>query len=286
MIRLKSFLYHIIILSLILLFIAGCKPIEPTYTKENFAFSIKKICKEEYGIDDVQVWLTGETVWIYTPQDKLLDKNQEFDKEILERINKVALSVSRVLLSLKPRPKFYVIVASDIKDVGADLLSLGYVDDIVRFQFQDISRGEFGRRNVYEAVLNPLALSDIKGEHVIPYDVKMQDFLALQIAQRINFKFKENNFKVESIECVFENDTFNLKYKIEKDKNASSTPPLDNASKITGDVDKEITNIIAKVLKAYNFRDYSWIEINNLLSGRKLIFSRAAFDEIIEGLKN
>lgn len=252
----------------ILIAASGCKPIAPTYTKENFVSSIKKICKEEFGIDDVKAWLTGETAWIYTPQNKLIDKDLKFDKEITEKINKVALSVSRVLLSMKPRPKFYVIVASDIKDLGADLINVGSVDDIVRYQFEFISRGEFGKRNVYDAYLSPSAMSDTEGKHITPYDIKMEDFLSLQIAQRINLKFKEDDVEIKGLECFFKDGTFNLQYeKVGAEKKSDF------------DANKEILKIVFFVLKNYSFNDYSFVKISDLESGERTILGRNALEQ-------
>ncbi|MDP1853565.1 MAG: hypothetical protein Q8L26_05130 [Candidatus Omnitrophota bacterium] len=253
---------------LISFFAFGCKPIAPTYTKENFVPSIQKICKEEFGINDVKVWLIGETAWIYAPQNKLIDKDLKFDKKITERINKVALSVSRVLLSMKPRPKFYVIVASDIKDLGADLINVGNVDDIVRYQFEFISRGEFGKRNVYDAYLSPSALSDTEGKHINPYDIKMEDFLSLQIVQRISLKFKEDRMEIKSLECFFKDGTFNLQYeKVDAEKNANFN------------VNKEILKIVFLALKNYSFNDYSFVKISNLESGERTILGRNALEQ-------
>jgi hypothetical protein len=258
-------MYNKIILLLIglSLFLSSCEPIKPTYTKENFVSSIQKICKEEFAIDNVKAWLAGETAWIYTPQDKLIDKDSKLDEEIIKKINKVVLSVSRVLLSMKPRPQFYVIVASDIKDAGADLIYLGNVEDILRFQFEHISRSEFGKRNIYDAIFNPSALSDLEGKHINPYDIKLEDFLSLQIAQRINLELKENNIEVKNLGCFFKEGVFNLQY----EKTNPEKP-------INLDINKAILETVSLVVKSYRFKDYSLVKLTNLGSGEKVILGK------------
>lgn len=258
----------ILLLIVLSLFLSSCEPIKPTYTKENFVFSIQKICKEEFAIDNVKAWLTGETAWVYTPQDKLIDKESKLDEEIIKKINKVSLSVSRVLLSMEPRPKFYVIVVSDIKDVGADLINAGYVKDIVQYQFGAISREEFGRRNVYDFSLNPSVLSDLEGKHINPYDIKMEDFLSLQIAQRITLRLKEENIGLKSLMCFFKDGTFNLQYE-----------KVEGKKKPDFDTNKEILTIAALVIKAYEFNDYSFIKISDLESGERIILGRNALEQ-------
>ena len=45
------------------------------------------------------------------------------------------------------------------------------------------------------------------------------------------------------------------------------------------DLDKEITKIVEHTLKTYDFKDFSIVELNNLLTNAKIILNRAAILE-------
>lgn len=256
------------------LFASSCQPIKPTYTKEKIVESITSLCQEEYNIEP-KVWLLGETVWIYIPLPHLITKEVKWDKEVAEKINKVIMGASRVLLSMKPRPQFMVVVASDTQEYGIDYTMITWIPDIVKFQLQFISRDEFARRNVIKIEENAKALFDTEGNHIKKKEIRMGDFLAGQIAQRIYTKFGldpkfKDYFKVENSNAIFEEETFRINASIKQIK----TPPQGSI-----DIQKEIIKIIAYVIREYDFKDFLLVEVKNSVSNEKSIFSRAALME-------
>lgn len=266
----------VISLILLLFLFCGCLSIEPTYTKEKIIESIISLCKEEYNLEP-KVWLLGETVWIYLPLPRLLTKEVQWDREMTEKINRVIMGASRVVLSMKPRPHFMAVVASDIKEYGIDYTIITWIPDIVKFQLQFISRDEFARRNVVKIKENIQALNDREGNHIEKIEIKLEDFLADQIAQRLQLKFGlepklKDYFVVGDINAVFKEDTFKIKVNI-KQKEAA---PL-----VTIDIQKEITKIIAYVVKEYTFKDFLLVEIENSATGERTIFSRLALKDYL-----
>lgn len=268
-----------IIISWSLLLLSGCGffSIEPTYTKQKTVESIIELCRNEYKIEP-RVWLLGETVWIYLPLNRLINKNIELDEEEIEKINKVMVSATRVLLSMKPRPQFLALVASDTQDYGIDYTIISWIPDIVKSQLQFISRDEFARRHIIKIEENTEAINDTRGDHIEKKEIKIEGFLAEQIAQRIKTKFSldskfKDYFMVKKVSASFKHDTF----KIYADIKQIGTPPQPPIN-----IQREITKIIAYVIKEYDFKDFLLVEIENPATGEKSVLSRLALRESLK----
>ncbi len=263
---------------LIIAMLSGCISIKPTYTKEKIVGSIITLCQKEYNVEP-RVWLLGETVWIYLPLSRLITKDFDWDKENAEKINKVMLGTSRVLLSMKPRPQFLALVASDTKEYGIDYISISWIPDIVKFQLQLISRDEFSRRHVTKIKENPRALSDITGEHLEKDEIIMRDFLAVQIAQRVNNRFSldakiKDYFQVKDVYGAFKEDTLGIHADIKQSK-----PLPQGAAAIN--IQEEINKIIAYVIREYDFKDFLLVEVENPATGETTSYSRLALRQFL-----
>jgi hypothetical protein len=261
----------------LLIFLSGCIVIKPTYTKENLVESVTELCKKEYGVEP-KVWLIGETVWVYLALTRLITEDIQWDKEMGGKIGNVVLGTNRVLLSMKPRPQFMVVVASDIKERGIDYIIKTWVPDIVKFQLQFISRDEFSRRNVIMIKENADAISDVEGKHIDRQDIRMGDFLAEQVAQRIHTKFTQEQeykdyFQAQDIGALFNDKTFKIYVNIKQN---------DVAAKLPTDITKEIINIIVYVLKEYEFNDFTWVEIENSATGEQVTYNRQALKTFLK----
>lgn len=141
-----------------------------SYPSERIKEDLAKICKQEYGIENLDVKISGDTIGVFLPLKKLfaadfkeaaitgkvrnLETLFEPSPQALERIEDVLFSISRVLLSTDREFKFYVMQATDIEKTGLQLVLTGYVDDIRRVRIWDISRGEYRKRVVHELRLN------------------------------------------------------------------------------------------------------------------------------------
>jgi hypothetical protein len=266
-------------ISVLLIAGCGCLSIEPTYTKEKIVESITSLCKQEYNIE-AKVWLAGETVWIYIPLQRLIAKEEDapWDKEMVEKVNKVIVGASRVVLSMKPRPQFMVVAASDTQEYGIDYFIITWIPDIVKYQLEFISRDEFSRRHVMKIMENPLALNDLEGKHIKRDEIKMADFIAAQITQRIQAKFIlepqfKDYFEVNRAAVTFENEAFWVSVDIKQVKD------LPQGALNT---QKEILKIIAYVIKEYGFKDFLLIELENTATAEKSVVSRAALNDYLK----
>jgi hypothetical protein len=275
--------YPALYLSLIFipLFITGCsfKPIEPTYKEEDIPRIVKQICKDEYNLE-ITTKRTPTTLWIYAPFSKILHKDygvkedKIFDEEMIDKLRNILITIGRVLISSDNTPEFFALVASDI-NLGLDYIIIENVLDMKKSYAGFIPETEANRRYVIDLKIAPEAIGDTMGTHLKTYNIKLPDFLAKQIAQRIGAQFqvdeRKKYFKVEKSEGKFSNDTFTFEYSIEE----IAKP----AKEI--DIQKEISNIIAYCLNTYEFKDFLLVEIKNAFTGEKSVYSRLALKDFL-----
>ena len=149
-------------------FLQGCA--KNSYPSDKIKEALVKICHEEYGIEDIDVKIVGETIGVYLLLSKLfaadfketavtgkvrnLETLFEPSPEALEKVEDVLFSISRVLLSTDKPLKFYVLEATDIEKTGMQLVLSGYVEDVKRVRVWDISRNEYRKRVIHELHLN------------------------------------------------------------------------------------------------------------------------------------
>lgn len=141
-----------------------------TYPEEKVIEALKKICHEEYNIDDIEVEVKGDTIGVYIPLQKLfstdfeavlasgkvsnLESLLQFSPEALDKVEDVLFSTSRVVLSSDKPFKFYVLKACDTELTGLTLILVGYIQDIKRVRFWDISREEYRKRVFHDLAIN------------------------------------------------------------------------------------------------------------------------------------
>lgn len=235
---------------------------EPTYPSDKIPESVEKLCKEEYGFD-VKAKTVGETLWVYLPIDDLFNAQGEVDESKEEEINNAFFSMSRVFMSSDRNLnlRFYVLVASEIKYIGLDLIMVGYLPDIKRVRFLDISRADYHQRILNERNLNEEALGDYEGKHVNYLDISLDKFLAEQIVQRIDKKFSEDEELEQYFKPGFENwyfDEKDLVLDISLQKLKPDIPEYLDPQKV-------ILKIATYVLRNYRFKDFTGLKVLNPL---------------------
>lgn len=151
-----------------LLLAAGCD--HSSYPEARLHQSLKQICKVEYGIDRVESKIVGKTLGVYLPLEKLFSSDFEeilaggkvkdissllqIAPETLDKVEDVLFSTSRVILSTDKPIDFYVLKATDTELTGISLILVGYVQDIKRVRFWDISRTEYRKRVYHDMKVN------------------------------------------------------------------------------------------------------------------------------------
>ena len=278
MMRLKLYLKNLIksallFVSLSSLLISGCSyPSEPTYKEKEIPNKIKKICKEEYGLN-VTTQRVGDTLWIYAPVEQILhkdystDQSKIFDEKMLDKLRNILITVGRVLISSDTPPQIFTLLVSDTI-LGIDYRITGNTLDIKKSYAGFIPEEEANRRYVAKFELAPEAIGDTSGLHFTPYNITMGEFLKEQITQRISGRFQseelKNYFKIDKSEGAFQDGIFSFEYSITKIAEPKTKIKIRN----------EILNIIAYCLKTYEFNDFLGISIRDLLTDEKLNFTK------------
>lgn len=148
-------------------FLSGCSK---SYPADSLKESLISICQKEYGIDNVQVEIAGDTLGVYLPFGRLFSadikdamatgkvRNMESlfqpSAEAIEKIEDLLFALSRVMLSTDLPLKFYVLQVTDVDHSGLELTLTGFLDDIKRVRIWDISRNEYRNRILHEIHLN------------------------------------------------------------------------------------------------------------------------------------
>lgn len=265
-----SFIFVLVITSSLLF---GCSETkDPYYPTERIPQEIIKICKNEYNLD-VKVNIFKDTLWLYIPLKRFVDQEGNADKEFIDTLNHVVLSTNRVVMSTKLPPKFYAILASDIKDIGVDYLVVGYILDVKKYLYNFISREEFLKRQVIKFSLNPKALGDEEGIHFPFFNVALDSFIFLQIEQRMISRFEQDNllskFKLEKIRAIPEEN--NIKFFLD----------IKGADNFKYDVDftSLALKIISSVFFAYDFKDFETVTVDDPYSGKYNTYSIKSLED-------
>jgi len=287
------------------LFLSSCVP---SFPKEKLPETIKEVCRIEYEMT-VDVALSGSTLGIYYPMKGLLDVNLGISKEAWDKISNLILVASRVVLSTDADVKFYCVITQDEKLPEMQVVVIKYVDDIKRGMYRNISRDESFKRTLFsvnltpqarkeravekvfnklgleektrESVLNeffrsaPTKLSDVGywREHFYLKDISMEEFLAAQIINRIKIDFRRDEelkklYSYRSAEGDFYSEKdkkfFLIKFKI-ADQQVSDEEINLREKKI-----EEIVRIANLVVTGYKFKNFDFMEMEDLLANVKL----------------
>lgn len=255
----------------------------PTFLKEDIEKAIQDICRNEYKTD-VKVKWAGSTLWVYVPLEDILEKankpqeylerfaieqnagefkqglfrlkylikpvpeqekyqEAKYSDAALKKISNVWKVIRRVLFSMETskgkEPQFLSVVTADIKN-GLIIEELVYYPDLKKVSYDFISWGEYQHRSIQDTEISPQIIGDKDGFRLDYREIPLEEFIGRQIQHRIKLKFQ----------------------KPEVDKNA--------------DIDKEILKVIVYTLKTYGFKDFSGVELNNLLTDNKIILNQKA----------
>lgn len=179
----KGFREILPLASLFLIFLLACT-IPATYTRKNIEKAIKNICWDEFSVKAKAV-LAGDTIWIYTPFNKLVTEDGRWEEESLKDMRHIFHSLSRVLVSMDNPPKFYCLLASNIEKVGIDAYTIGFIPDLIKFDMGYISLKERDERVAFFSFFNPKALGDEEGEHMQEYDISAEEFAGYLANQKL-----------------------------------------------------------------------------------------------------
>lgn len=263
----KKNLLKILLCNFFIFFLLACGESRPTYSRKDIEKTIKNLCKKEFNIE-VKVTETGDTIWVYAPMQNLANEKGDWNEKISKDIDRIYLSLTRVILSLDKRPQFYCFVVSDIK-AGFDIYYIWFIRDLVMAVHEYISRGEFQERRAVIYYLNPQALGDKEGKHVYMYDISVGEFIAALIKQNLEKKFTapevKDNFTINELKSDYSEDKLTVRFDISAKKQTEGL----------GAVSEEIEKSVKKFLKIYEYpAEIKELEIYDALAKKHHFFSR------------
>jgi len=268
----------------LVLFLSACNSsVSPSFLKEDITAAVGDICKKEYQLDTITK-LSGSTLWVYLPLENIVSKpdkpekylerflledkknfldektlkvnylirpttekerQQEMalDKSVNEKIFNVLQVIRRVLFSMgsakKDIPLFFCIVTADIRN-GFEIKQIFYFLDLKKLSYSFISQTEYQHRIIQDTAISAEIIGDRTGSHLNYRDITLEEFIADQIQNRIKLKFQKPEVQASA------------------------------------DIDKEILKIITYTLDAYQFKDFTLVEMANLATGKKIILNQTA----------
>ncbi len=253
-------------------FLAGCfsSDFQASYKEKDIPEHIKKICREEFNLD-VLIIRSGKTLWVYSPQERLLHaefgKNPEkiFDEGIIDKARNILTSISRVLLSSDNAPEYFVLVISDINS-GMDYFLTAKLEDIKKSASGGLPWSEANKRYVFGFEQNIKAIGDVTGAHLNIYDIKWSEFLSRQIMQRVRMVLQEERIKkylaFKEANAGFRDKEFVFEYTLER--------VSEQKGKIN--ISDDILNVITYCFKTYEFKDFSRVVIKSVSEGQSSIY--------------
>lgn len=250
-------------LLIILLSCVSCNP-KHVYTRPDIPKNIKQLCKNEYNID-VTVWDENDTIWIYAPIElvnaagKLNQKeNGNWNDDVMRKLQRISTSINRVFMNTDNRPNFYCLIRANTKKIGADWYTLVFIPDEIRHSLRQRSvpflpSTALAKKTVSFLTETPLALKDLAGKHVHPYNVHITEFLSLlaELSLQHEFSKKEKdkssknnkaqskpNYTISEITAKIKDQTFFISFDIVQNEFSHNIP------RITPKIKKIITFIV------------------------------------------
>jgi uncharacterized protein (DUF3820 family) len=275
---------------------AGCKS---TYVAGAANDAIARICQKEYGVQ-VSVRTGDNTVDVYLPSTNILKSDMTFSDHVLDKIEHVMLTATRVTLSSEMKYDFFVLTTRDLR-TGLEVTFVRYIKDIRRLITDDISRTDFFQRMLIEVNrVDPNA----------PYTFKayrLQDFLASQLADRLRQDLGLNLvasrlFRLVDIEGAYvvvppaqphalPASLFRITLLFQPD-----APPFENAGTpaLRDDFTRLFLHTAQIVTRRYDFNAFDGMELVDAAGRRLAYFDRKEFNrdsvstlmELIRNLKD
>lgn len=249
---------------MLLINISGCAP---TYPKDKLEESLISLCKKTYDID-VQVKLIGRNIVVFIPVNELFNSNLDILPEAVSKIESVILSTSRILFSTDAAVEFYTIIAADVHTTAAEVVLVRCMDDVYKFMHGWIGRDEYRKRILWQVNFNTELIKNDSFDFNIK-EMRLPDFLAEQIGQRINLELNTSVVNKAKVSGLFipEKELFFFSLSLKNNL---------RFNKIYVPV---ILNIADQVLEQYKFSGFKQVIVKNELLRNFSVFESSELEQ-------
>ncbi len=253
----------------------GCSS-KPTYPKENLTNAVQGLLTQEAVTGSVRVIDHTLAVHVELP-GTIIQVNQQIGlgPAVEPTLQKILGALHRVVLSTDADIRFYVILLSDPSVSGAYVTIVRYVDDIKQAYASRIGIGEIFSRTIFDVHRTnqgPMSL-----EQLVPTDIRLEDFLSRQLAQRIQQSLTAELqtgglATVGQCEGNFQNGEFVFTLNVLPFLNQTvDEATMQKAFQIS-------TSTIVHILATYRFKAFESIRLVHPLTGRHLTLPKTQLD--------
>ena len=244
--------------------LTGCGP-KYTYPADTVPKSIENICQNENKLT-VTARVVGKTAGALIYIDNILDAKGQIPKDVHEKMGQIMQAVTRVALSTDLSLDFCVVVIRDRAHQN-ELIITRSMDDTRRAQSDAIGIEESINRTLFGQ--GKYQISPEGESAFVLKEVKLENFLAEQIAQRIRFNFvKDAKDDAESqqqafvlVDGLFDSSPEARRFRFSV---LSLKPAEPRETMLT------VFHTVNDVLSGYHFTDFNDIEILDYLNRQKL----------------
>ena len=249
--------------------ISGCGP-KYTYPADSVPKSIEDITQKENKLE-VTARVVGKTAGALITIDDLVDEKGQIPKEVHEKMGQIMQAVTRVALSTSREIDFCVVVIRDRSHMN-ELTVTRSLDDTKRANSDAIGVEESINRTLFgQGKYQPSPGGE---KDFVMKEVKLENFLAEQIAQRIRFNFSKDAKEEAAaqafvlVDGLYDPDPAAKRFRFAILSLKAAEPR---------ETMVDVLKTIRDVLGGYHFTDFNDIEILDYLNRQKLTVSEKVF---------
>ena len=259
---------------ILLLFFAGCGP-KYTYPAGKVPESVEDICRKEYKMD-ATARVVGKTLGVLIYVNEIIDSKGQIPKDVNEQMGKAMQAVSRVSLSTDLPLDFCTVVLRD-RTHSNELVVVRSVDDTKRANSDAIGIEESLNRTLFGQ--NKFLPNSAGKKPFILKEVKLENFLADQIVQRVRYNFSKNlkGEKESKEEAEQSMALVDGVFSHEQNKRIFRFSVLSLKPGNPKQTVLEVLRTISVVLSGYHFQDFDEILIQDYLNRQKLTLGQKTF---------
>ena len=249
---------------------SGCGP-KYTYPADSVPKSIEDITKKENDME-VTARVVGKTAGALITLDDLVDDKGQIPKEVHEKMGQVMQAVTRVALSTSREIDFCVVVIRDRSHMN-ELTVTRSLDDTKRANSDAIGVEESINRTLFgQGKYVPSAGGE---KDFVLKEVKLENFLAEQIAQRIRFNFSKDSKEDTAtpafvlVDGLYDAAAAAKRFRFAMLSLKAAEPRETMIS---------VLRTVRDVLGGYHFKDFNEIEILDYLNRQKLTLDEKTYE--------
>jgi hypothetical protein len=253
-----------------LISVPGCGP-RYTYPAGTVVDAIQEICLKEYNLK-ARARVVGKTVGAVFYMPSILDESGQISRNVHENLGKVMQAVTRVALSTDLPLDFCTAILREKKH-GEALIITRSVDDTKRANADMIGIEESQNRTLL--VQEKFQTNPVGEDVFVLEEIKLENFLAAQIVQRIRFYFSKENRTLESGSrpLILADGLYDTADGKRIFRFAIMVLKSDDPRELM----RQIFRIVNAVIEGYRFNAFDEVQVEDFLNRQKLVLQKQIF---------